>query len=295
MRIFRRTLDLNLASPREAAPADIGSIARLFRNNTHRFLGFPNADLPIMLASAPTMLLVADDEIWAAAIGGWQTDATIWLRGLAFVNHLAIGGGLDSLLPPFHALLRSHDVRQLFYAGDEAADTWLQPALCQRGYQRDTEVVVYEKRELAVPSEGNQAVRVRPVEAVDLPTVLAVDHACFDPQWNKDEGIIGPAIFETPYFVVAEVADTVVGYAFVTTHFAGRLVHLVRIAVLPAYQGRAIGVRLLAEITAYAREIGASRLTLNTQANNTGAQRLYEWFGFDRTGEQQTVLRFDLA
>lgn len=294
MHIFRRTLDPNLTSPREAAPADIGNIARLFRNNTHRFLGFPNADLPAMLASAPTMLLVAGDEIWAAAIGGWQTDATIWLRGLAFVNHLPIGGGLNGLLPPFHALLRSLAVRRLFYAGDEAADIWLQSALRHRGYQRDTEVVVYEKRELSVPSEGNQAVRLRPVEAVDLPTVLAVDHACFEPQWNKDEGIIGPAIFETPYFIVAELDETVVGYAFVTTHFGGRLVHLVRIAVLPAYQGQAIGVRLLANITAYAREIGASMVTLNTQANNTSAQRLYEWFGFQRTGEQQTVLRFDL-
>jgi [ribosomal protein S18]-alanine N-acetyltransferase len=295
MRIFRRTLDLNLASPREATPADIGSIARLFRNNTHRFLGFPHADLPIMLASAPTMLLVAGDEIWAAAIGGWQSDATIWLRGLALVNQLPIASGLARLLPPFHALLRSHDVRQLFYAGDEAADSWLQSALRHQGYQRDTEVVVYEKRELSVPAEGDQTVRVRPVEAVDLPRVLDIDHACFDPQWNKDEGIIGSAIFETPYFVVAEVDDTLVGYAFVTTHFGGRLVHLVRIAVLPAYQGQAIGVRLLAEITAYARTIGASTLTLNTQANNTGAQRLYEWFGFQRTGEQQAVLRFDLA
>jgi [ribosomal protein S18]-alanine N-acetyltransferase len=295
MRIFRRSLDLNLTSPREAAPADIGSIARLFHNNTHRFLGFPNADLPLMLASAPTMLLVAGDEIWAAAIGGWHADATIWLRGLALVNNLPISSGLASLLPPFHALLRSHDIRRLFYAGDEAADTWLQPALYARGYQRDTEVVVYEKRELFVPSEGNRAVRVRPVEAVDLPAVLAVDHACFDPQWNKDEGIIGPAIFEVPYFVVVEIDGAVVGYAFATTHFGGRLVHLVRIAVHPAHQGQAIGVRLLAEITAYARAIGASSLTLNTQANNTGAQRLYEWFGFRRTGEQQTVLRFDLV
>ena len=83
--------------------------------------------------------------------------------------------------------------------------------------------------------------------------------------------------------------------AFTTTHFGGRLVHLVRIAVLPAYRGKAIGVRLLADVVAYARSLGAESLTLNTQAHNAAAQRLYVWFGFRRTGEQQTVLRFDLA
>jgi len=294
MRIFRRSLDLSLANPREATPADLSGISRLFRNSTHRFLGFPSTELPTMLSSVPTMLLVAGDEISAAAIGGWRTDAVIWLRGLALANNLPLGSGLDSLLPPFHALLRSLAVRRLFYAGDEAADTWLQPALRERGYVYDTEVVVYEKRELSVPAWGNQEVRVRPAEAVDLPAVLAVDQACFDPQWGKDEGIIGPAIFESPFFIVAELNGAVVGYAFVTIHFGGRLVHLVRIAVHPSHQRREIGVRLLAEITAHARAVGAGSVTLNTQANNTSAQRLYEWFGFRRTGEVQTVLRFDL-
>ena len=35
-------------------------------------------------------------------------------------------------------------------------------------------------------------------------------------------------------------------------------------------------------------------ITLNTQAYNTAAQRLYEWFGFRRTGERQAILRLDL-
>jgi ribosomal protein S18 acetylase RimI-like enzyme len=53
-------------------------------------------------------------------------------------------------------------------------------------------------------------------------------------------------------------------------------------------------VRLLAEVVGYARTLGAESITLNTQVHNATAQRLYEWFGFRRTGEQQTVLRFEL-
>jgi ribosomal protein S18 acetylase RimI-like enzyme len=295
MHLFHRNLELSLAYPREATERDLTAVSRLLRSSTRRFMSFPNLDLPALLASAPSLLLAAGDEIWAVAIAGWRAESVTWLRALVLANSLPVSGGLDQLLPPFHALLRTRELQTLFYAGDEVADAWLQPALTARGYVADTKVVVYEKRGLAIPSQGNLAARVRRAQAVDLGTILAIDRACFEPQWNKGESILGPALLESPNFVVAELDGAVAGYAFTTTHFSGRLVHLVRIAVLPAYRGKAIGVRLLAEVVAYARTTGAESLTLNTQAHNAAAQRLYEWFGFQRTGEQQTVLRLDLG
>ena len=240
------------------------------------------------------MLLVAGGEIWAVAIAGWRVESTTWIRGLALADGLPTGSALDMLLPPFHALLRSDGLGHIYYAGDEAADIWVQPALQARGYTHETDVVVYEKTKLDVPGHGNQAVRIRRAHAVDMPVVLEVDRACFDPQWNKDESVIGPSILEAPYFVVAEIGGQVVGYAFATSHFAGRLMHLVRIAVLPQFRGQAIGVRLLADLVEFARVRSADLMTLNTQSYNTAAQRLYEWFGFRRTGERQAILRYDL-
>jgi ribosomal protein S18 acetylase RimI-like enzyme len=294
MRFFRRSLDLSLAVPRAATPDDLTAISRLLTSSAHRFVGFPGGNLPALLASAPAAVLAADREIWAAAIAGWQAEATSWIRGLALADGLFVGPTLDLLLPAFHDLLRASGVRTLFYAGDEAADLWIQPALTKRGYLHETNVVVYEKSGHDVPSHGSPDVRIRRAQTVDLPAILEVDRACFDPQWIKDESIVGPAIFEVPFFVVAELAGQLVGYAFATMHFDGRLIHLVRIAVLPERQGQAIGVRLLAEVIGFAHLRGAGVVTLNTQAHNRGAQRLYEWFGFRRTGEQQAVLRFDL-
>jgi ribosomal protein S18 acetylase RimI-like enzyme len=262
--------------------------------SAHRFVGFPGANLPALLSSAPAVVLEAGKEIWAAAIAGWRSDSTTWIRGLGLADGLFVGPTMDMLLPPFHELMRARGLRKVFYAGDEAADLWVQPALTRRGYERETEVVVYEKPKLDIPSHGNHAARIRRAQPVDLPAILAVDQACFAAQWTKDESVIGPAIFEVPYFVVAELGERVAGYAFATMHFDGRLIHLVRIAVLPEFQGQAIGVRLLADVVEFARLRSADVLTLNTQAHNTSAQRLYEWFGFHRTGEQQTVLRFDL-
>ena len=51
----------------------------------------------------------------------------------------------------------------------------------------------------------------------------------------------------------------------------------------------------LADLVEFARARGADVVTLNTQAHNMPAQRLYEWFGFRRTGEQQTVLKYNLV
>lgn len=294
MRLFRRSLDLSLATSRMGMPEDLTAVSRLIRNNTHRFTSFPSPSLASLLAGGPSMLLIAGKEVWAAAIASWPAESSSWIRTLAIADGLLIGPALDTLLPPFHDLLRARQIQHLFYAGDEASDLWIQPALSLRGYAHETDVVVYEKPKLYVPAPGNQAARVRRAEAVDLPTILAIDQACFAPQWNKDETIIGPALFEVPYFVVVELAGRIVGYAFATTHYDGRLVHLVRIAVLPEYQGQAIGVRLLAELIEFAQDCGADMVTLNTQAHNTVAQRLYEWFGFHRTGEKQAVLRLDL-
>lgn len=294
MHLFRRSLDISRSVARAASEADIGGVSRLFRNSAHRFMSFSGADLSALLAGAPCALLAADGEIWAAAIGGWRAESTTWLRGLALADGLPVGVALDRLLPLLYEQLRALGVRLLFYAGDEMADAWVQPELQARGYLRDTRVVVYEKRDLELPASGNPEVRVRPVQPVDLRTVLAIDQASFDPQWHKDQGVLGPAISEVPFFVVAELGGEPVGYAFATKHFGGRLVHLVRIAALPHVRGRGVGVRLLAEVVQFGRTCGADVLTLNTQEDNAVAQRLYEWFGFRRTGEQQTVLRLGL-
>jgi [ribosomal protein S18]-alanine N-acetyltransferase len=294
MRFFRRSLDIGLAAPRSATSDDLTAISRLLSSSAHRYIGFPSANLPGLLASAPAAVLTSGKEIWAAMLAGWSSDATTWIRGLGLTDGLFVGPAMDMLLPAFHDLLRANELRKVFYAGDEAADLWIQPALTKRGYRHETDVVVYEKTSLETPSGGNQQARVRRAQPVDLPAILAVDQACFAPQWTKDESIVGPAIFEVPYFVVAELDGKIAGYAFATMHFDGRLIHLVRIAVLPEFQGQSLGIRLMADVVGFARLRGADVLTLNTQAHNTGAQRLYEWFGFQRTGEQQMVLRFDL-
>ena len=130
---------------------------------------------------------------------------------------------------------------------------------------------------------------IRHAEPTISRAVLELDRLCFPVPWVKGEEIFAPAILESPCFFMAMLDRLPVGYAFATVHQGGHLVHLVRIAVDPQYQGQGIGVRLLAEVVRFCARQGTTVLSLNTQADNYRAQRLYEWFGFTRSDDRQRV------
>lgn len=295
MWLFRKSLDISRAATRLVTADDLTAISRLLRDAGRRYYGLTGSDLPALLGAHHGVALDAGGELWGVALIGWPAHDTCWLRAVALADGVDVRAGVTALAQALHALLTSRGVAAVYFAGDESADGWLAPALAHLGYLPNTEVVVYEKQDLAIPDGGNLDVQVRPVRPVDLNDVLRIDAACFEPQWTKDDTILGPAVEQGPYFVIAELDGRAVGYAYATTHFGGRLVHLVRIAVDPVHRGEQIGIRLLADVVTYADSVGAQTVTLNTQAYNTSAQRLYRWFGFVATGERQPVLRHRLT
>lgn len=294
MWLFRKSVNVSSALARPVCAADLTRISRLLRDGGRRFYGLSGSELPAILEDSCGVALTVGDEILAVALTSRPAATTCWLRVVAFADGVDFSVGVAALMPALHAELSGRGVGAIYYAGDEAADLWMIPALQGLGYAQDTEVIVYEKRDLSIPDHGNPDVRVRAAAGVDMAEVLRLDHVCFEPQWTKDDVILGPAIAQGPLFVLAELDGRAVGYAYATSHFGGRLIHLVRIAVEPAHQGARIGIRLLAAVTAFAVAQGASTITLNTQAYNTHAQRLYRWFGFVPTGERQGILRRQL-
>jgi ribosomal protein S18 acetylase RimI-like enzyme len=291
MWLFRKSPNLSSAGARPVCDDDLTKVSRLLRDGGRHYYGLSGSELPALLSAGQGVALSAGDDLLAVALVSWPADNTCWLRSLALAEGVDLRAGLNLLVPALHADLAGRGVGDIYYAGEEAVDSWLAPALQAHGYTHTTEVVVYEKRDLSIPDFGNPDVRVRTAASVDIGDVLRLDHACFEPQWMKDDTILGPAIEQGPLFLLAEIDGATVGYAYATSHFGARLIHLVRIAVDPQQQGHQIGVRLLAAVTTFAISQGATIITLNTQAYNTHAQRLYRWFGFAPTGERQNVLR----
>ena len=74
------------------------------------------------------------------------------------------------------------------------------------------------------------------------------------------------------------------------TFQADRIVHdgdgpaaeITRMRVAPDHQRRGIGTRLVERLEERARELGYEVLVLDTTARQTGAQRLYESFGYEQ-------------
>ena len=295
MWLFRKGIDISRASARLSLDADLSPVSRMLRNGWRRFYGLIGAELPCLIDAGLGSVLALGSEIWGVAVMSWPVETTAWLRGLALAEGVEPQVGVNALLAVLHQSLAARGVANVFYAGDEGAESWLDPALKAGGYIANTEVIVYEKRDLLVPDQGNRAVLVRTAVPPDLAAVLEVDRRCFEAQWTKDDTILGTAVVQGPLFLVAELEGRIVGYIYATTHFSGHLVHLVRIAVDPQLQGRGLGVRLLAAVIAFARGVGADVITLNTQSYNVHAQRLYRWFGFQPTGERQHVLRYNVG
>ncbi|HJP89135.1 MAG TPA: GNAT family N-acetyltransferase [Candidatus Limnocylindrales bacterium] len=149
---------------------------------------------------------------------------------------------------------------------------------------------------------------IRPATAADTPALDALDsdsaihHASIDPErwqappldeivihrrhWSnarpRDEGLV--AVAEDGAIVgMTELwlrrPSPVPGSAMIQ-HVSVNL----GIAVDPAWRGRGVGTALLRAAEAWARERGATRMTLGLDAFNTGALRLYERMGYEVWG-----------
>ncbi len=292
--LFRRGPDLSQASVRAASEADLPRIAHLMRDAERRYYGLSSSELPQLLAAVPAVVLETPTELLGVAISGWRARRVTWLRCVTLARGVDIAYGLNAMLPELHQFLRHRQMQHIFYAGNDTSDIWLMPALKQYGYVHDTTVIVYEKHTLHIPSCGNQDILVRPARTADLPALVELDNLCFEAHWTKHEAALSSAVSENSFFVVAQAETQIVGYAYATSHFHGRLVHLVRLGVDPRQQHLGVGARLMAELILFARSLNADVVTLNTQSYNERAQRIYRWFGFAPNGESQAVLRYDL-
>lgn len=286
---FNRSFDPERAVVRPALSQDTVALRALARRAEWSYLTSSADEVVTLMQRDPTVVMLDDDRIIAAAQVGWRLPPNAWLRTVLVDSRVDLSAAIQRLLPVLHRTLPSYGVETAFVTTDDWTRPWLETALQAGGYHWVMDVWSYAKRRPDVPSYGNTAINVRQAEQDDLQRVLEIDVECFPTPWAKGAEILEPAISGAPYFAVAEWDNQIVGYSYATVH-GGWQAHLVRIAVAPAFQHAGVGVRLLAEIVRFCRHRRIELLTLNTQATNKHAQQLYEWFGFERTGDTQTVL-----
>ncbi len=231
------------------------------------------------LQEGRTFLAFAGDE--AAGVLQFQ----VRRRPFAHLRLLAVRRAAQAQ-PVVAALLAAASQAAL----DAGADAWrymappgpVGEALRHQGFRLVEEVVELEKEDYDTPSQGNRAPRLRPARAADFPALTALDAAAFTPFWRNDLGAFQEYLRGGYTFLVAELEGQVAGYLVTEDHPAG--FYVIRLAVDPAWQGKGVGTRLLAEAIALAKAQGTLPILLNTQRTNRRARRLYTWFGFRPSG-----------
>jgi ribosomal-protein-alanine N-acetyltransferase len=235
-------------------------------------------------------LVVEDGHGMVGALFAWPDDSPVaWVRLAILQDSIDADEWFDAALPRVIDSLRRRGATNLAWM--DFWD-WAAPHLKRRGFTPLTDVETLIKFDCDLPVAGYSEVRARPARAEDLLTIVAIDAAAFSAHWRYSRSTVRRRLATSPVFVVAELGHEVVGYA--EGELRPPIAHLNRVAVHPAHQECGIGALLVRNVLRRFWRGGANQVTLNTQAYNHRARRLYRSLGFQPTGESVTAweLRF---
>jgi ribosomal protein S18 acetylase RimI-like enzyme len=132
---------------------------------------------------------------------------------------------------------------------------------------------------------------IRPMTALDLPSVATVDRQAFKPLWQNSLDALILAFHKASLATVALLDDKIIGYQISTSTPINT--HLARLAVNPEFQRRNIGYELVRQMLAASLKLNSWQVTVNTQGDNIASLALYDSLGFTLTGESFPVYVYD--
>ena len=242
---------------------------------------------------------LGDPYFWTVENGTSLTAALACpeeVKGIAWVRLFVHSSGFWS---PENAWMVLWDLAQKDIAHAEGATVaaiaqhpWFREVLKMAGFESRQSIVMLEWVNQPWASYEADGVRIRTMIEADLPNVVAVDNASFDPLWHNSFETLLRALSQSLFATVAESENGVVGYQ-ITTGSNSRA-HLARLAVHPAVQRRGVARSLLSNLFTRLQKNGYSKLSVNTQSDNKTSLKLYKRMGFSLTGESYPVYTFDV-
>jgi len=275
---------------RPAVLADQRQIANLihFSAHVHRHLDWRN---PLdWISSPPFFVLESQGQVIAALGCPPDPPSVIWMRLFVISDQSSVQESWQMLWERVRVELVPSGQ---FVAAAIVLQEWFKGLLLTSGFASRQSIVMLEHEggtpdEMALPA----GISVRPMMSYDLPAVAAVDASAFELLWQNGLAVLERAYPQSIWATVAEVDGQVIGYQLSTRNPIG--VHLARLAVKPAMQGKGLGYALVSNLIQQARQRGLSHLTVNTQSDNATSLRLYQRMGFHETGNRYAVYQMQV-
>lgn len=201
-------------------------------------------------------------------------EGTSWMRLVSLRNDMP-----DEVFYQLFAAGRAlNDQRQARQIIVLEMETWLQALLEESGFL-PFDHMVHLKRDASQPAlrAKHNGLQIRPVRPHDLPVIELVDHAAFPSLWWMELADLQEALTYAVSFTMAVMEQRVVGYQLSTAY--PDAIHLARLATWPSAQRRGIGTALIETLIA---RFPKKAITVNTQASNSTARRIYQRLGFER-------------
>lgn len=275
---------------RQAGVKDQQQIASLihFETYIHRHLDWRN---PIdWLGKQPFYVAVQDDRLLAAFACPPDPPQVAWIRLFTCSNWAYLQDTWLSLWDAARSELLGIGG---FSVAGITLQVWYRDLLRSSGFQNMQEIVMlewtYDNRKNLTNAPG---MLVRMMAPADLETVARVDAAAFPPLWQNSLEALRQAYSQSAVATVAELDGVIVGYQISTKNPAGG--HLARLAVRPEAQGKGVGAALVIDLLERGGRRGFTRLSVNTQSDNTASMHLYRKLGFRQTGEHYPVYTYQI-
>jgi ribosomal-protein-alanine N-acetyltransferase len=139
-------------------------------------------------------------------------------------------------------------------------------------------------RPLPSPADdpGTLEVRITPMRRRHLRSVIRIEQQVYPRPWTFGLFLSEIGQRASRLYVVARVGGEVVGYAGLFRAMDDG--HITTVAVDPAWHRHGIATRMLLALARGAIDRGCVNLTLEVRMSNSGAQALYQRFGFVPAG-----------
>ncbi len=234
------------------------------------------------------LLLTPLDLAEADALSATRADVA-WVRWCAVADGISPAAHLANVFGEAEARLALRGVREVWCIVHSSE--WIRPYLRELGYHIAERLLTFEiepQRVLDV-SSFLTGLQVRPAHMADLEALCALDARAFDEPWRYSPVLMQRAVAQAFATTVALYGGVPVGYTCAVLHEESG--HVVRLAVQPELRRQGIGASLLCDVVMRLAQAGARVVSLNTQASNHTAQRLYRRLGFTPVDEKLPVMR----